>query len=172
MKVGEISEIRRYPVKSMGGEILEEVRLGEGGLPGDRAWAVRDEAKSAIRGAKKIPALMQLAARYPAEPTAARAGAAEIELPGGDRVMSDSPEAASRVSEALGLEVTLWPLQPADKLDHYRRGAPDHEDLETELRSIFALEPGEELPDLSGMPPEVFEYESTRVGAGVKYGWN
>jgi len=43
------------------------VQLAAHGIPGDRAWAVRDEVKGGIRGAKKIPALMTLAARYPAE---------------------------------------------------------------------------------------------------------
>ncbi len=103
---------------------------------------------------------MNLAARYPEPPTGERAGPAEIELPDGERVLSDSPDAAAKLGKALGLDVTLWPLQPADKLDHYRRGAPDHEDLETELRSIFALEPDEPLPDLSGLPPDVLEFES------------
>ncbi|MGE5156296.1 MAG: MOSC N-terminal beta barrel domain-containing protein [Betaproteobacteria bacterium] len=36
-------EIRRYPVKSMPGQILPSVEVGERGLAGDRLWAVRDE---------------------------------------------------------------------------------------------------------------------------------
>jgi len=160
MQTGKLEEIWRYPVKSMVGERLERGSAGAAGIPGDRGWAVRDEVKGGIRGAKKIGALMKLAARYPEPPEAGRAGPAEISLPDGTAVMSDAPDASERVSAAVGQPVTLWPLQPADKLDHYRRGAPDHEDLEQELRSIFALEDGESLPDLSGMPPEVFEYES------------
>jgi uncharacterized protein YcbX len=160
MRIGELAQIWRYPVKSMAGERLERGEAGQAGIPGDRGWAVRDEVKGGIRGAKKIGGLMKLAARYPEPPAAGRAGPAEITLPDGTVVMSDAPDAAELVSAAVGNAVTLWPLQPADKLDHYRRGAPDHEDLEQELRSIFALEDGESLPDLSGMPPEVFEYES------------
>ena len=157
---GTIGEIWRYPVKSMIGERVASSALGKGGIPGDRAWAVRDEKVGAIRGAKKIPALMKLAACYPAEPRAAQAGPAEIALPDGERFSCDAADADARLSAALDRKVTLWPLQPADKLDHYRRGAPDHEDLEQELRSLFALLPEEPLPDLSGLPPEVFEFES------------
>src|SRR5438046_10423198 len=68
--LGRVIEIWRYPVKSMGGEELERCALGKLGVPGDRGWAVRDEAAGEIRGAKKLPALLQLAARYLEEPAA------------------------------------------------------------------------------------------------------
>ena len=63
------------------------------------------------------------------------------------------------LSARLDHPVTLWPLLPADALDHYRRGAPDSEDFETELRDIFARTPDEPLPDLT-LFAEVIEYES------------
>ena len=83
-----------------------------------------------------------------------------MRLPDGSSLRSDAADANARLSGALGKPVTLWPLQPADQLDHYRRGLPTHDDLEQELRATFALEPGEPLPDLSGMPPEIYEFES------------
>ena len=160
MQVGTVTEIWRYPVKSMAGERLAETSVGERGLPGDRGWAVRDEERGGIRGAKKIPELMRCAARYLEPPTAARAGDVEMRLPDGSTVRSDAADAHERLSTVLGHRVTLWPLQPADQLDHYRRGAPTHDDLEQELRATFALEPDEPLPDLSGLPPEIYEFES------------
>ena len=63
------------------------------------------------------------------------------------------------LSEKLNHPVTLWPLLPADALDHYRRGAPDHDDLEVELRHMFGRAPDEPLPDLS-IFAEVIEFES------------
>ena len=48
---------------------------------------------------------------------------------------------------------------PADNLDHYRRGAPDSEDFEQELRELFGRLPDEPLPDLSAFA-EVIEFES------------
>lgn len=40
----EIVAVHRYPVKSMGGERLEQVQLDHRGLVGDRWYAVRDDA--------------------------------------------------------------------------------------------------------------------------------
>ena len=38
-RIGAISSIRRYPVKSMAGEELEEARVTFAGLAGDRVYA-------------------------------------------------------------------------------------------------------------------------------------
>ncbi len=70
------------------------------------------------------------------------------------------PEVGDRLTKAIDHAVTLWPLLPADALDHYRRGAPVHEDMEQELRAIFGREPDEPLPDLSVFPKELIEFES------------
>ena len=160
MQVGAVAQIRRYPVKSMKGELLDEVELTKGGLPGDRAWAVRDEVRGGIRGAKKIPALMQLEARYPSPPAPSGSSPAEILLPDGTTVATGDPEVNDRLSKAIDHPVSLWPLVPAEALDHYRRGAPTHEDFEQELRAIFARNPDEPLPDLAVFPPEILEFES------------
>ena len=162
MIVGRIAQIWRHPVKSMQGEQRDAARVGKRGLPGDRGWAVRDEVRGGIRGAKKIPALMNCAARYLEEPGEddTVVPVPEIVLPNGERLRANASDAAERLSRALDHPVTLWPLQPASDLDHYRRGKPDHEDMQTELRSIFGREEHEPLPDLSVMPPEVFEFES------------
>jgi uncharacterized protein YcbX len=155
-----VTAIHRYPVKSMAGERLETTPLGERGLPGDRAWAVRDEVRGGIRGGKKIPALMTCAARYERPPPAEGSGPATITLPGGGELRTTDPDAGARISAALGHEVTLWPLRPADDAAHYRRGAPDHHDMETELRAIFSRNPDEPLPDLGRFPPEILMNES------------
>lgn len=157
--LGTVREIWRHPVKSLEGERLEAASLGHDGVPGDRAWAVRDEVRGGIRGAKKIPALMALRARFPREPTEPDE-APEIALPDGTRLAADAADAAARVSEAVGHPVTLWPRLPADRLEHYRRGAPDHGDMLAELRDIFGRRQDEPLPDLSAFPPEILEYES------------
>jgi len=160
MQLGSIEAIHRYPVKSAGGETLPEAALGSNGIPGDRAWAVRDEKNGGIRGGKKIPALMQLSAHYPNEPAASGSSPAEIRLPDGGTVATGDPDVNERLSKAVDHPVSLWPLMPADALDHYRRGAPTHEDMERELRAIFGRAPDEPLPDLSVFPPEILEFES------------
>ncbi len=160
MNVGTIREIWRHPVKSMQGERIDATALGTNGIPGDRAWAVRDEERGGIRGAKKIAALMRLRARYLEEPAAGRVPAPEITLPDGAKLRASDASAADRVSSALAHKVTLWPLVPAEQVEHYRRGAPTHESIEQELRAIFGRTPDEPLPDLSVFPPEIMQYES------------
>ncbi len=158
--IGTIKEIRRYPVKSMEGETLVSAEIGSRGLAGDRAWAVRDEVRGGIRGAKKIPALMRLSAAYPSPPAATGSSPATITLPDGTTCRTSDPDVNERLSHALDHRVTLWPLLPADALDHYRRGAPTHEDFEQEMRATFGRAPDEPLPDLMVFPPELFEFES------------
>ena len=158
--LGRVIEIWRYPVKSMGGEQLQRCALGKLGIPGDRGWAVRDEAAGEIRGAKKLPALLLLGARYLEEPAADRIPPAEITFPDGARERTDAPRAAAQLTALLGRRVTLWPRRPADDREHYRRGLPDNPDFDAELRSIFGRLPDEPLPDLSVFPRELFEYTS------------
>jgi uncharacterized protein len=50
--VGTISEIRRYPVKSMQGELLSRATLGPTGIAGDRLYGVRDIAAGKVLSAK------------------------------------------------------------------------------------------------------------------------
>jgi hypothetical protein len=160
VQVGTVIEIWRYPVKSMAGEQVARAAVGPLGLPGDRGWAVRDDVAGEVRGAKKFPLLLQCAARYEEEPTAGRVPPAEITFPGGDRLRSDDPRVADALSDLLGRRVTLWPLEPPDNRDHYRRAPPDSGDMEAELRAVFGRLPDEPLPDLSVFPPELFEFTS------------
>jgi uncharacterized protein YcbX len=152
MSAAQITRILRYPVKSMMGETLATTELGENGIPGDRAWAARDEKRGGIRGGKKIPQLMTL--RATSGEVAPRITASD-----GESILANADNINQWLSGKLDHPVTLWPLVPAEQLDHYRRGAPDDEDFESELRSIFGRLPDEPLPDLS-LFAEVIEFES------------
>lgn len=158
--LGTVREIWRYPFKSMQGEKLLDCIVGPNGVVGDRGWAVRDEAAGEIRGAKKLPSLMQCTARYREQPTPGRVPPVDITLPDGTTVASDTPEAAARLSALIGRKVTVWPVRPASERDHYRRGMPDNPDMEAELRQVFGRLPDEPLPDLSVFPQELFEFAS------------
>jgi len=122
--VGRVGEVWRYPVKSMGGELLRSAPFGPLGMLGDRGWALRDEAAGEIRGAKKLPALMRCQARYDAEPNGARIPPATMTLSDGTTLRTGDADANARLSGLVGRAVTLWPVQPADHRDHYRRAAP------------------------------------------------
>ena len=158
--VGRVREIWRYAVKSMGGEKLSDCAVGALGIAGDRGWALRDERAGEIRGAKKLPALLQCAARYLEEPTGDTIPHVLIALPDGAQVRSDDPQVSERISALVGRPVTLHPRRPPADKDHYRRAAPDNPDFTAELRSIFGRLPDEPLPDLSVFPPEIFEFTS------------
>ena len=149
-----LTEIWNYPVKSMIGERVDRAEIGPDGIRGDRHWAVRDEVRGGIRGAKKFGALMRFAASSQAD------GAVLITLPDGATVRTDDGDRDRRISTALGHEVTLQELAPRDDLEHYRRGAPDSDDVVAELRSIFGREEDEPFPDFGIFPPEILEFES------------
>lgn len=158
--VGRIREIWRYPVKSMGGERIDACSIGTNGIPGDRAWALRDEEAGEIRGAKKLPILMRCTSRFLSEPKPGESPPAEIVLPDGGRLRTEEPDVSAKLTELVGRRVTLCPLRPAEDRDHYRRGLPDNPDMLEELRGIFGREPDEPLPDLSVFPDEIMEFTS------------
>ncbi len=160
--LGSVESLWRYPAKSMMGDPIPSAQLDEHGVSGDRAWAVRDEVRGGIRGAKKIGGLMRLHARYLGETHVdGSPGPIEITAPDGLRVRSDDDDVDERLSRFLDHEVTLWPLPPATELDHFRRGAPDSDDVETEMRAIFGREPDEPLPTFEGLPLDILiQYES------------
>ena len=103
---------------------------------------------------------MDLSARYLEEPGEGAAPAAEITAKGVAPFLTSDPDAARLLTKAIGHEVTIWPLLPADQLEHYKRGAPDDPDFMAELRATFARTPDEPLPDLGAFPPEILQYES------------
>ena len=109
--VGTIQNIWRYAVKSMGGEELNEALVIDGGLLGDRGYAVIDQASGKVGSAKmpkKWSSLLTLNSAYSAPP---RAGAplppVQINWPGGDSVVSDMGDADASLSETVGRPVKL-----------------------------------------------------------------
>ena len=129
LAVGLIPAVRsrdaRRAALAVSGEVddrstVDEVELDELGIVGDRTWATRDLERGGIRGAKKIGQLMQFAARDLPD------GQVEITLPDGSTVSTLDGDVDDRVSAALDHPVRLERLHdPADDLDHYRRGAPE-----------------------------------------------
>jgi uncharacterized protein YcbX len=146
----------------MMGDRFSSLPVDERGVFGDRGWAVRDEVRGGIRGAKKIGGLMRLHARYIEEPQPGGSPPPiEVTSSDGRRVRSDDADVDERLSQLLDHPVTLCPLRPATDLDHYRRGAPDTEDVDSELRAMFGREPDEPLPSFEGFPLDLLvEYES------------
>src|SRR4029450_4398582 len=116
-----VTEIWRYPVKSMGGERVDAVAVGERGVHADRMWAVRDPALGAITTARRLSPLLRCTARYAQDPADFPAGPghapgecaeASVRLPGGDEVSSSAPDVHERLSEVVNAEVRLERLPP------------------------------------------------------------
>lgn len=141
-------------MKSMVGGLVDSIELDDLGIVGDRTWAVRDLERGGIRGAKKIGSLMRLAARDNGD------GEVIITLPDGTEVRTSDADVDDRVSAALDHRVQLERLRPAEDRDHYRRGAPDSDDMIAEPTAIFGREDDDPLPDLSVFPPDLAEFES------------
>ena len=151
-----VSQLWTYPVKSMLWVNIPSVDVSQLGIVGDRYWAIRDNERGGIRGAKKIGELMQFAAR----PLENHAKHVVITLPNGSEIHSSDEHVHRALSEALQRSVTLESLPATDDLEHFRRGPADSSDVMAELRGIFGRTDEEPLPDFSVFPPEVSEFES------------
>ena len=184
MRIGTVKQIWRYAVKSMAGEQLEACTVGANGIPGDRGWAIRDETAGEITNGKHFPLLMRCTARYREAPANGSVPHVDMQFPDGLRLGSDVPNVNARLTELLGKPVSLWPLQPASNTEHYRRSSKTARVLgrlarfrpfraalpaltsfghaNAELREAFSREPGEPIPDLSTLPPEILEFTSPR----------
>ncbi|MDX1706884.1 MOSC N-terminal beta barrel domain-containing protein, partial [Pseudidiomarina sp.] len=64
LEVGKVSELWRYPVKSMEGTRVEEGVIGKMGMLGDRNWALRDESLGELSTVRKNPKLLKFKATY------------------------------------------------------------------------------------------------------------
>lgn len=105
-KVGVVSELWRYPVKSMRGERLREMTVTAEGVLGDRTYALRELKYGAIISAKMWPWMLQMRAGWSAEPGADGA-AVRIETPDGGVIEGDSPQSGEALSELFKHPVRL-----------------------------------------------------------------
>ncbi len=115
--VGSITAIARFPVKSMMGEQLDAVDVTPGGLLGDRAYALLDQADGKVVSAKnplKWPGLFDYRAAFVEPPRADQAlPPVRITLPDGTVMTSDQADAAEMLSRALGRPVN-WAAKAPD----------------------------------------------------------
>ncbi|MEU1288170.1 MOSC N-terminal beta barrel domain-containing protein [Kitasatospora sp. NPDC005856] len=68
--LGTVERIWRYPIKSTGGELLDEAAVDARGVVGDRLYAVRDAegrfgSGKNTRRFRRMPGLLRLRSRYP-----------------------------------------------------------------------------------------------------------
>src|ERR671916_3048255 len=116
--VGAVAGLWRFPVKSMGGERLEQADLTEFGLVGDRAYALIDADTGKVVSAKSVrlfPDLFGCMAAFVEPP---RSGGelppVQITLPDGTSVTSDSDEVDRVLSAYFLRNGTLARAAPDD----------------------------------------------------------
>ncbi|MGN9847325.1 MOSC domain-containing protein [Nonomuraea sp. H19] len=140
--VGQVVELARYPVKSLGGERLAYAPFAVGGVAGDRSWAVYAEdggigSGKTTRRFRRIDGLLSLRARLD-ETAAAALGDGEVPLvvlPDGRELRADDPAAGQVLSTLLG--------QPL----HLRRqsSVPHHDEAPVHLVTTAAVRKLEQL---------------------------
>lgn len=106
-----ISEIWRYPVKSMLGEQLRQANVAADGLEGDRLWAVVDAESGVSLSAKRYADLLRCRA-WTSD------GEVIIKLPEGEEFAAGSAEAARGLSKLLQREVNTRSADATDRIRH------------------------------------------------------
>ena len=111
-----VHKLWRYPVKSMLGEQVHELKLGRAGVVGDRAYGFVDAQTgkriSAKRG-RRFGALLNCQARFLSAPTEdCPSSPVEVAFGDGSSVRDDDAKLTRRVSQLLGREVRLIKTAP------------------------------------------------------------
>jgi uncharacterized protein YcbX len=130
--VGTIRSLWRYPVKSMLGEELDAVDLSEGGVVGDRVYALRDRETGKVASAKHPKLWPNLLACRAAFVDATRPDdelpPVRIELADGNVVLSDADDVDGVLSRFFGRDVELaHAAQNGYTIDQYH---PDEENYD------------------------------------------
>jgi uncharacterized protein len=142
IEIGNVEAIFRYPVKSMGGERLEEASLGWHGLEGDRRLAFRkldDRSEFPWLTASKLPDLLRFAPHR-------RDGAqgdlpTHIRTPDGEALPVFGEDLAAEVGRRYGAPVQMMQL---------KHGIFDEASI-----SVIALDTVGEISRLAGQTPDV-----------------
>lgn len=107
MPSGTADQLWRYPVKSMAGERVDDLRVDWRGAGGDRTHAVWHERKGRPQPltARQAPGLLRWAATYDGADVDPHAPPlATVIAPDGERLRWDDPGLAGRLSAGLGTE--------------------------------------------------------------------
>lgn len=133
---GVVTELYRYPVKSMGGEPVGEARVERGRVRGDRAYAIHDTdgklgSGKASRRFRRVDGLLDFHARYDGDVPI-------VTFPDGRVLRGDDPGVDAALATALDAPVRLG---AEDGVSHFDT-APVHLVTTASLRWL-----AEQLPD-------------------------
>lgn len=134
-QAGVVTELYRYPVKSMGGERLGAIRLDPARVHGDRAYAVHDTdgklgSGKATDRFRRVDGLLDFHARYDGDvPT--------VTFPDGRTLRAGDPALDTALAETLDAPVRLATEAHISHLD----AAPVHVLTTASLRWLSGLLP-------------------------------
>jgi uncharacterized protein YcbX len=133
--VGTVSDLRRYPVKSMLGEQLERAPITDRGVVGDRAYALIDDETGKVVSVKRPRRWGQMF-----ELTATTVGGTVvIGFPGGTTLPIDDAGLSKELSAFFGRSVSVATSPPPDSgyeelwAGELKEGARPYLGMETEL---------------------------------------
>jgi uncharacterized protein YcbX len=114
MRVGEVTALRRYPVKSLRGEELDRLDVDGRGPVGDRLWALVDKQGKLASGKdsrrfRKVAGLLEHSSRLDGDVPV-------IEFATGNPVRGDDPEVGAAVQFIAG---PGWGLAREDGTPHH-----------------------------------------------------
>ena len=151
MEIGHVEAIFRYPVKSMGGELLDVAKLGWHGLDGDRRLAFRrmdDRSGFPWLTASKLPDLILF--------TPHRRGDGElgelpthVRTPDGEELTVFGEDLATEVGRRYGAPVQMMQL---------KHGIFDEASI-----SVIAFDTVREIGRLAGRSPDVRRFRPNVV---------
>lgn len=110
--IGVIRRIQRFPVKSMGSDILDTAELRWNGLAGDRQYAfvkTNDRGRFPYLTGRDLPDLLLYRARY-LKPEDPKTSTLVVHSPKGGEYDIDDPALCRELSEAAGEPVHLMQL--------------------------------------------------------------
>lgn len=128
-EVGALTEVHRYPVKSLLGESLSSCEVEPRGLLGDRSWAVRDErgklgSGKSSRRFTKMQGLLGIRSSLPPG-----RDVPVVTASGGLALDADDPLLAEELGRLVGRPVDLRP----------ERDVPHHDDGPVHLLTTASL---------------------------------
>jgi uncharacterized protein YcbX len=151
IEIGQVEAIFRYPVKSMGGERLEEANLGWYGIDGDRCLAFRridNRSGMPWLTASKLPDLLLFAAQR-REDGAQGDLPTHVRTPDGEEMPVFGEELAAEVGRRYGAPVEMMQL---------RHGIFDEASI-----SVIALDTVHEIGRLAGRSLDVRRFRPNVV---------
>ncbi len=118
--LGTVSELHRYPVKSLTGERVPRLRVDERGVVGDRLWSVRDPdgkfgSGKSTRRFRRMPGLLELRATYE-EPYDE---VPVLTFPDGRTFRGTDPAVQEALSDHVGRPVSL---AREERVSHFDEG--------------------------------------------------